>query len=148
MLPLDYFLFLQIIFFLFINSLTYDQRGWCIYIRVSNTFFSFFKHCQKSSKIINLSKVVDGKYYGNIQKTPKNIKVSKIEKNNNNELVVGDEYNLNNDLEKVKQKLQNELETYVANNYSILLLESQSVKKKIAYLIEKYLEKYTYTNIH
>jgi RNA polymerase sigma factor (sigma-70 family) len=104
--------------------------------------------CQKSSKIINLSKVVDGKYYGNIQKTPKNIKVSKIEKNNNNELVVGDEYNLNNNLEKVKQKLQNELETYVANNYSILLLESQSVKKKIAYLIEKYLEKYTYTNIH
>ncbi len=110
---------------------------------------------QNSSETINLLTVLYGKYSGDIRKATEYLKASKYEKNNNNELEevkpqfkIENESDLEDKLKKVKQELQSELETYVANNYSSSLLESESVKKKIAIFIENYLKEYPYANIH
>ena len=89
---------------------------------------------QESSETIHLLTVFYGKYSGDILKATEYLKAS--------------ESDLENELERVKQELQSELENYVAHNYSNSLLESQSVKKKIATFIEKSLYEYPYANIH
>ncbi|MEM8778361.1 MAG: hypothetical protein AAGF26_05705 [Cyanobacteria bacterium P01_G01_bin.49] len=123
----------------------------------TNKFGDFLSEmiCQKSSETINLLEFVYKQYSGDIRKATEYLKASEYEKNNNNELEevkpqfkIENESDLENELEIVKQKLQSELETYVANNYSSSLLESESVKNKIATFIENYLYEYPYANIH
>lgn len=89
---------------------------------------------QESSETIHLLSVLYGQYSGDILEATTDIGTS--------------ESDLENELERVKQELQSKLENYVGNNYSDSLVESDSVKKKIATFIEKSLKEYPYANIH